>query len=445
MKGTLKFVFTLGMLFLFALLFLSIVRASLFTKVDGQKRIWFELTFLLLAAILANTLVANYFRQPQAMALLIVGILISPGVVGLAWPVIRGVLPFAPAGEPNFVTMNETIGLLAKLGSIVLLFKIGMQSQARHIFTAKNLVIATVGVIIPFAGGYWFGLEYLKTGIAEAIFLGAALTATSVGITLAIIEEMKALKTDFARMILGAAVIDDVLALLVLSFAAMLAVPGGAGGSGLVVNFAWMAGSALVFIIGGIRIGTLFVERHFTPKEGEKLESTAFLRMMTFLFLYAYIAEFIGLSAIVGAFVAGITLNYSKNAKALLESVFPLESLFVPIFFISLGMMVDVASLVQFAVPILALTAVATATKVAGCGAAARASGAGWRNSLIVGIGMNPRGEIALIIAAFGLGAGILGKPEYSIIVAMAFLTTVITPPLLNAMMGRVKIAKGEN
>ncbi|NYZ77136.1 cation:proton antiporter [Candidatus Micrarchaeota archaeon] len=152
---------------------------------------------------------------------------------------------------------------------------------------------------------------------------------------------------------------------------------------------------------------------------------------MAFMLFFGYAAEIIGLSAIVGAFLAGIILNRSRHYEALEEKTYGLELIFMPIFFISLGMLVDVNALGVFFVPILVITAIAMVTKIIGCGAAALGAKLSFNESLIVGVGMMPRAEVALIIAAIGLSKGMLSAAEYSVISAMALLTAFIAPPLL--------------
>jgi Kef-type K+ transport system membrane component KefB len=266
-----------------------------------------------------------------------------------------------------------------------------------------------------------------------AVFLGAALTATSVGVTVAVLQEFKLLEKEFAKTILGAAVIDDILALLVLSL--VQHVPNGFSVQAL-APFANVLFLALVFVGGGIFVGRWVVKKHFDQTREEKLSSKTLVEILAFMLFYAYAAEFIGLSAIVGAFIAGVTLNYSKFVERIFDAFFPLEAFFTPLFFISLGMFVDLKLLSQNFFPILAITVIAVLAKIAGCGLGSLLYGSSRKESLTVGFGMVPRGEIALIIGLYGLTAGVLNAGEYSIIASMAFLTTVIVPFGLQKMVG---------
>jgi len=426
------------------LLFFSVFRASIFTEVSEEKKIWFELSFLLLAAITAEMLV-SYLKQPFVMVLLFVGVVISPSAIGIIYPVFAGAAnallvptPFSlPSEPPELVSTGELVMIFAKLGSILLLFKIGLHSETRKIFNLKNLVIALLGVIVPFLGGYLFAIAG-GHDFYYAMFLGAALTATSVGVTVAVLEELRIMQSEMAQALLGAAVIDDILALLVLSF--VVQAPTGVGAD-VFFALASIAGTAFVFVVGGILFGRFVVENYFDPMvNGGKGSQRGFLAMLMYLLFYAYVAEYIGLSAIVGAFVAGITMNYSRKVGDVQGMFYPLEALFTPVFFISLGLLVDINALFANLLPILAITLIAIATKVVGCGAGALAMGVKARDSLAIGVGMIPRGEIALIIGLYGLtaltpeGVPVLGASEYAVIASMAFLTTIIAPAAIQAV-----------
>ena len=421
------------MIVLAVLLYFSVIRASLFGDVPEEKRIWFEITFLLLTAVLAELLV-GYLRQPVVMVLLLLGVLISPSSVSLIWPLLSGflnsLLPVFPLQLPHLVSAEGVVKAFAQLGAIILLFKIGLHSEIQSIFNLRNLTVAVLGVLIPFLGGYGYAL-LTGESFFYAVFLGAALTATSVGVTVAVLQELKVLEKRFAQTILGAAVIDDILALLLLSL--VQHVPTGLSAEAL-SPFLSVLFIAFVFVVGGILVGQWIVRKHFDRIREESISQRTLLSILAFMLFYAYVAEYIGLSAIVGAFIAGVTLNYSKIVGKILEAFFPLEAFFTPLFFISLGMFVDVRTLGQNIFPIAAITLIAIATKMLGCGVGARIFGASKKESLAVGFGMVPRGEIALIIALYGLtavapdGSPLLTAAQYSIISAMAFLTTVIVP-----------------
>jgi Kef-type K+ transport system membrane component KefB len=323
-----------------------------------------------------------------------------------------------------------------------------LHSEIKQIFNAKNFIVAFFGVVIPFVAGYYYAVAAGHT-FGYAMFLGAALTATSVGVTVAVLQEFRLLEKEFAKIILGAAVIDDILALLVLSL--VKNVPAALDASAL-APFAYTLGIAALFVIGGIKLGQYIVSKYFDDAlVGEKLPNTVFLGILAYVLAYSYVAEYIGLSAIVGAFIAGITLNYSRLTQKIFELFYTLEAFFTPIFFISLGMFVNLPALAENLLPVLLITLLAIATKLVACGIAARASGSGLRDSVLVGLGMVPRGEIALIIGLYGLtaigpdGATLIGATEYSIIASMAFLTTIVTPWLLQKTLASKAFAQPAN
>lgn len=405
----------------FAILLMTVLRTSLFGQVEEEQHVYFEIVLLLLIAV-AGELAVVYLKQPSVMILLLLGVLIGPSFLALAWDVLDSLdLPLALPTEPPDIFRSDVLGVFAQLGAVVLLFKVGLHNKIEGIFSRDNLVVALCGVVLPFAAGYLYASA---TGgdFAYSMFLGTALTATSVGVTVALLKEAGFLGERFAQIIIGAAVIDDVLGLLVLSF-----VINATGGDGSLAPLVFTLISASAFIFGSIMAGDYFI-RYLDRKE---MDTRRFLLALAFMLLYAYVAEFIRLSAIVGAFIAGVILNRSRHIKHIEEKTYGLEMLFVPIFFITLGMRIDVKALAEFAVPILAITAIAFITKLVGCSGAALWAKLGLKEALAVGIGMSPRGEVALIVAALGLGTGILTGAQYSIIAAMALLTTFIAPPLL--------------
>lgn len=416
MNDLFKKLFPYAILALFLILSLTVLRASVFGQVAPEKHIYFEIVFLLLLAVLGEIAVA-YLKQPSVMILMLLGILISPSFLSLAWETLG-----IPGSAPDILRNESIISVFAQLGAVILLFKVGMHNKLEGVFALDNLVVAAFGVAVPFAAGYLYASS---TGgsFAYSMFLGAALTATSVGVTVALLKELGLLGERFAQIIIGAAVIDDILGLLVLSF--VLNVTGGAAD---IASLLTTGMTAAVFILGGVLAGKRFVS-HIDNDWSSGTRPV--LLALALMLAYAYIAEFIHLSAIVGAFLAGIVLNRSKHIREIEDKTEGLEIVFMPIFFITLGFMVDVRALWEFAVPIAILTAIAFAAKFVACGGAARLVGLKGREALAVGVGMVPRGEVALIIASLGLTSGVLGAAQYSVISAMALLSTFLVPPLL--------------
>ncbi len=429
---------TLAAIFvLFVILLISIVRTSIFGEVDLHKYAFFEISLLLLIAVLAEIGVLHS-KQPSAILLLLVGMLMSESVLHF-----------------NIFKDEELIQLFAQLGAIFLLFKVGLHSSFKTIFSKENAVVGALGVLLPFIVGITYALA---TGgnFAYSMFLGAALTATSVGVTVSILKEKNLMKEKFAEVIIGAAIIDDVLGLLVLSF--ILNIPAGyelpqivslftsVFANGLTpefLEFALPLGqvilSTIVFLGGGIVAGKWFIKNVIDKLE---LDNMSFLMAIAFLHLYSYVAEIIGLSAIVGAFLSGLLLTGSKHIKNIEEKVYPLETIFVPIFFISLGLLINVNDVIIFIVPILIISVLAVLTKVIGCGAGAVLSKMNKQDAMIVGFGMAPRGEVALIIASIGFARGALDASGYAIISAVALLTTIFPPFVMNYLINKRKVVQ---
>lgn len=410
----------------FAIMLLSVVRTSVFGHVDEEKHIYFEIVFLLLLAVVGEIAVI-YLRQPSVMILMVLGMLMSPSFMALEWGLLKSLpLPLGlPEAPPDILRLEEVIHVFAQLGAVILLFKVGMHNKIEGIFAPDNMIVAVSGVVLPFVAGFLYA-SMSGGDFVYSMFLGAAFTATSVGVTVALLKEFKLMGERFAQIIIGAAVLDDVLGLLVLSFVINVA-----DGGGALEPLAMTFISAAVFLAGSILAGDYFL-RYLDRKE---MSPRRFLLVLALMLLYAYVAEFIRLSAIVGAFIAGVVLNRSRHIGDIEEKTYGLEMLFMPIFFISLGILVDINALAEFALPIVAITVLALASKIIACGGAGIFAKLPSKEALMVGIGMAPRGEVALIVASIGLTTGVLGTAQYSIISAMALLTTFAVPPLLQMVL----------
>ena len=376
---------------------------SLFTSPEFQMS-------LLLFVALGGYLIASRINQSAVIGLILIGLLVGPSVLGL-------------------ITYTDFVRALAHLGAVILLFVIGLEFNVKEILSVRNGVIAGVGVVIPWIGGFLVSILF-GFNTASAIFIGTALTATSIAITANVLKEMGKLQTSAAKAIIGAAVIDDVLSLLALAISTDV-VSGTISAGGIVL----VAFKAIAFIVIAGAFGIFIVSRYL-----EKIDSTGFAKKfpefififaMMVAFLYALSAEAVGLSAIVGAFIAGVSfesvkVTHSKNFK---EGAEYLQVIFASIFFVSLGILADVKAITpEILLFIVILTLVAIFTKVIGCGIPARLMGLNRKDSLIVGFGMAPRGEVAMIVALISLETGIIGQGVYVALVLMSLLTTVATP-----------------
>jgi len=358
-------------------------------------------------------LIAYKINQSAVVGIILAGILVGPSVLGL-------------------VTYTDFVSSLGHLGAVVLLFAIGLHFKIGEIANRKYAVIALFGIIVPWIAGYYLA-QLFDFDRAGSIFIGTALTATSIAITANVLKEMGRLDTSAAKAIIGAAIIDDVLSLLALSMSEEL-VSGDISAPFIIGTLA----KAMAFLVFGALAGGTIVARAMKWMDGtkwcDKYPESIFIVAMMVAFLYSMVAELVGLSAIIGSFLAGVSLARVdlKHGAVFREGAEYLQIIFASIFFISLGVLLDLhvvtANLLWF---IVVLTVVAIATKVLGCGIPARLQGISMRESLIVGVGMVPRGEVAMIVALIGLNKGLIEQDTYAALVLMALLTTIIPPIVL--------------
>lgn len=377
-----------------------------------------DMSILLSVAFVAYY-VATYTRQSVVVAEIVMGLVVGPSLLG-------------------WITPNELVEGLALLGAIVLLFVAGLEHKFEDIFRGRYALIAAAGVAVPWVGGYLFAEYSGFTGVS-ALFIGTALTATSIALTVEVLRELGRLDSEAGKAILGAAVIDDILSLILL--AATLQV---AAGGVQTLEVALLGAKAVAFVGVGALVGKRVLQPMLVRIDESRVVArhphVLFLVAINFAFVYSAVAEFLGLSAIVGAFLAGVSLDATRRMRGrpFKEGAEYLTTVLAAVFFVSLGVFVDLRAIGVAAVPfMLLLTVVAMATKFVGCAIPARVMGLGWRDSLLVGAGMAPRGEVALIVALLALNAGAVGQDVYVAVVAMSLLTTIAAPPLLKAFSGR--------
>ena len=387
--------------------------------------VWFELTFLLVVSLFASFIFAR-FGQPKVIAYIVVGV-----VIGFVFREI-GLITLGDSGEEE--TLPEVVMLLAQLGSIVLLFMIGLECDLKEIYTKRSILIAAGGVIIPWIAGYIIA-DLFGYG-TDAIFIGATLVATSVAVTASVISEIGMIGTPVAYAIVGAAVVDDILGMVVLAISRGLT-EGNLDAVGLVLLLV----GAVAFVVLGAWLGSHFLTKlvFMVQVSGykRKLPQSGFVLALAIAMLYSLIAEVIQISAIVGAFVAGTVFAGSALRDGILQGRQYLEALFVPLFFVSLGIAVNLEGIADALLFGLVLTAVAIVTKVVGCGLPARATGMSWWDSMAIGVGMTPRLEIALVIAYVGLSNGIIDSEIYSVVVFMGLATALVAPSMLRRSLRR--------
>ncbi|MEO1619611.1 MAG: cation:proton antiporter [Cyanobacteria bacterium J06632_3] len=343
----------------------------------------------------------------------------------------------ATAVSHIFESQSEVISVLAELGVIILLFEIGLESDLRELTKVgyQAAIVAVVGVVAPFILGTVGLVILFHSPIIPAIFAGAALTATSIGITSKVLSELGHLKSTEGQIIVGAAVIDDVLGIIVLAVVASLAKTGEVD----LLNVVYLIVSASGFLLGAIFLGNFFNKSFVAIADKLQTRGALLIPAITFAFAMAFFANIIHLEAILGAFAAGLVLDETDKRKELDQQVMPIADLLVPIFFVTVGAKADLGVL-NPAVPDnragLAIAAflivVAIIGKVVTGWAVIGKPGV---NRLAIGVGMIPRGEVGLVFAGIGSASGVLDKPLEAAIIMMVILTTFLAPPLLQMVL----------
>ncbi len=391
--------------------------AGFFSSVEFQMS-------LLLFVALGGYLIASKINQSAIIGVIFAGLLIGPSVLGL-------------------ITYTDFVRSIAQLGAVILLFVIGLEFKMLDIFKWKYALIAFIGVVIPWIGGYGVA-KLFGYDLAAAVFIGTALTATSVAITANVLREMGKLQSDVAKAIIGAAVIDDILGLLFLSTSAQIA-----SSSISFLSIAWIFLKAIAFVILGSVFGAIYLSKFIrkidNSKYAMKYPEIVFIFAMMIAFLYALIAESIGLSGIIGGFIAGVSLEgvMVKHGKSYKEGAEYLQIIFASIFFISLGILTDIHALTWGVLLFLiVITLMAIVTKLFGCYIPAKLSGLSHKDAFAVGFGMTPRGEVAMIVALIGLNAGLIQQDIYVSIVFMSLITTIITPIVLRKWFFKIPVKK---
>jgi Kef-type K+ transport system membrane component KefB len=328
---------------------------------------------------------------------------------------------------------SEVISVLAELGVIILLFEIGLESDLKELIRVgpQAAMVAIVGVVAPFAVGTAGLIALFGIDTIPAVFAGAALTATSIGITAKVLAEMQKLSSKEGQIIIGAAVLDDVLGIIVLAVVASLAKTGEIE----ILNVVYLIAGAAAFLVGSIFIGRLLSPYFVMVVDQMQTRGQVIISSLIFAFVLAYIAAAIQLEAILGAFAAGLILAETSKHKELEEQISPIADMLVPIFFITVGARTDLSVLnplepANRAGLVIAsfLVVVAVIGKVI---AGFVIFGQPGVNRLAVGVGMIPRGEVGLVFAGVGAASGVLTESLDAAIIVMVIFTTFMAPPLL--------------
>jgi len=356
--------------------------------------------------------ISERLRQPGVLGELLAGVLLGPSLLGLI----------------HATELNHGI---AEMGAVFLLFTVGLETRPSDLLEVgwTAVAVGTLGVALPFVFGFLY-MEAAGHPTVESIFIGAAMVATSVGITARVLADMGALSTRSARVILAAAVLDDILGLLVLAVVSSLSTGEIHYGQLLTVAAEAVAFTLLIIFFGSRVIG------RFQPQvEKLRAQNSAFILSIILCLGLSLASVYIGIAAIIGAFLSGLAFADHSERWKLQENAHPLSEFLAPFFFVMLGVQVNVKT---FAEPgIISMAAVicilAIIGKLVGCGVGALRLG--FKDALRVGVGMVPRGEVGLIVAGVGLGLHTISDAVYSIVVVMSIVTTLVAPPLLRIVM----------
>jgi Kef-type K+ transport system membrane component KefB len=432
-------------LFLVALLAVGSVGYALAAGSSGGAghgellNVLLELLIIMLAAKLGGDLVER-FGQPAVLGELLFGMIIGNlHLLGVEWF--------------EFFKTSGPLEILAEIGVVLLLFEVGLETTVKEMMSVglSSFMVAMFGVIAPFFLGWGVSAFFMpEQSMYVHIFVGATLTATSVGITTRVMKDLNKVHTREARIILGAAVIDDIMGLVILAVVVGIISAASTGGGASAGTAVWIIGKAVAFVVGAILIGKFLLPTYFRAAFVLKVKGVLLSFSLLFCFLLAFVAGKIGLAPIVGAFAAGLimeSIHYKEQAtergeRDLRELIAPIASFLVPIFFVRMGMLVQLEHLGN--TEVLGFAVILTIAAIVGKQACSLGVWQRGVHRLVVGVGMIPRGEVGLIFAGIGAqlqidGHRVIEPGTYAVVVIMVMLTTLVTPPLLKPLMLRVQ------
>ncbi|MEE6451627.1 cation:proton antiporter [Gottfriedia acidiceleris] len=367
----------------------------------------FQLAIILIASKIAGDISVR-LKQPSVLGKLLIGIILGPSLLGL-------------------INDTDVLKELSQIGVILLMFIAGLETdidEFKRTGIASTLV-GVGGIIVPFGVGYLIGL-FLHFTTIQSSFLGLLLSATSVSISVQVLKEMNKLKTREGATVMGAAVIDDILVIIALAF--LLSFAGESGDVNLGKIILKKGLYFLLAIIVGWKVVPFLLRKFSTLRVTETVISSALI----ICFLYAYFAEYTGVAAIIGAYIAGVAISVTEFKHEVFEKVETISySLFVPIFFTSIGVTAKFTGILDNITLIIGLSIVAILSKLIGSSLGAKISRFSWRNSLGIGSAMVSRGEVALIIASIGLENKLLDQSLFTILLVVVLVTTLVTPPMM--------------
>jgi len=353
-------------------------------------------------------------HQPAVVGELLAGVLLGPSLLAVVHP-------------------SELTAGLAEIGAIFLLFTVGLETRPKDLLEvgATASLVAVLGVLLPLALGFFY-MRLLDHTMVESIFVGAAMVATSVGITARVLADAGVLSTRLARVILAAAVLDDILGMIVLAVVSSLS-----AGRVNYLSLAIVAGEAAGFSLLVIFFGSRVVGRFRPAVARLHARNGAFVLSVILCLGLSLASVYIGMAAIIGAFLAGLALADQSEQYRLRENAHPIMEFLAPFFFVMLGAQVNLKTIGQPGLlgMIAMVCALAILSKLIGCGLGALSLG--FRDALRIGVGMVPRGEVGLIVAGVGLRLRTISDSVYTVVLTMSIVTTLFAPPVLRFLLSR--------
>lgn len=377
--------------------------------------------FIMLAAAKLMAEVFERLKQPAVVGEILAGVIIGPSLLGWVQP-------------------SQIINILAEFGVIFLLFNVGLETKPQAIFTVgrRAMMVGVLGVVLPFVAGYFIAIAW-GGSFAESMFIGAALVATSVGITARVLGALGLLDSQVARIILGAAVIDDVLGLIILSLVSAVS-----QGEISYVALAKTGAAAILFVTFVALVGSRIINRLAPIIERLHLGKPFFTLGLILCLGLSVASSYVGVAAIIGAFLAGMALAEATEENHKMHRLTSgVTEFLVPFFLVNIGMQLDLHLFQNYSVVAFAglLTLIAVATKFVGCGLGAY--GLQRREMAQIGIGMVPRGEVGIVVAQIGLGLGVIEPRFFAAVLFMAVATTLIAPPFIKLLFAEDKNGDG--
>ncbi len=401
--------------------------------IQQAVRLTAQLAVILIAAKIGAELCERYLKQPAVLGELIAGVFLSPFLFGGHIPFFEGGPLFPAPASAVGIPIQAPLFAVAQIAAVILLFLAGLETDLKQFlrYALAATLVALGGVLVPFFAGAYLTVAF---GLAQhfydpnALFVGSILTATSVGITARVLGDIGKLDTPEGVTILGAAVVDDVVGIIILSIVIAIGV---AEMSGVPVNFkeiGFLGIKAIGFWVGLMIVGILGAPLFEKLLHWFKTRGSMVPIALAVCFIASFLAEWAGLAMIIGAYAIGLSLSSRPIAKELIESIEPVYHFLVPVFFVVTGMMVNLNAIGALPVFATVITVAAIASKWLGCSSTALMMGFNKTGANRIGIGMIPRGEVALIVAQVGIAKGIIDQGIYGVAILMAFVTTLFAP-----------------